>query len=270
MKNITIWYRDSCLEHHKNELQAIQSQPWKIVNSRILIEPKELVVSRYSCLPYFDEQYQDVILLGSHLINTYKQHKYVADIRNYYLDLETVTPKTWFNLDDIDEEGPFVLKGSTNSRKGSWKTKMFAKDLEQAKDIHWELLQDPLFQDSKQDIVIRKFVNFHKYFDGINGMPVTKEFRFFLYKENILANGFYWSNYADEFEEIPTVNEAGIKLVKEVAKIVSKNINFYVIDIGQLESGEWIVVELNDAMMAGLSCCDPFELYLNLYNVLKD
>ncbi|MEH2086851.1 ATP-grasp domain-containing protein [Nostoc sp.] len=41
---------------------------------------------------------------------------------------------------------------------------------------------------------------------------------------------------------------------------------YIAIDIGQLESGEWIVIETADAQFAGLSHIPPLELW----NKLKD
>lgn len=268
MSNI-IWYRHSCLEFHRGEFEAIQNN-FKSVVSRVKIKPSDFVIGRYSCLPYYEEQALDIDLLGAKLINSYSEHRYVADISAYYPDIEAFTPKTWFSMDEIEGDGPFVLKGSTNSRKGSWRTKMFAKDRRTAADVYWELVNDPLIQDSKQSVVIRQFVEFYKYFDGINGMPVTKEFRFFMYKKAVLSSGFYWQSYEDDMDEIPDSNEVPKEFIDKVAEIVSKRINFYVIDVGQLKSGEWVVVELNDAQMAGLSCNDPNILYSNLKRELEN
>ncbi len=261
-----IWYRDSCLENHKNELEAMKKH-FKCVNSRVKIRSNDLVISRYSCLPYYKEQAYDIDLIGAKLINSYQEHRYVADLSAYYPDLEDITPKTWFSMDEIEGDGPFVLKGETNSRKGRWRTHMYAKDRRAAADVYWELTNDPLFQDTKQRICIRQFVNFHKYYDSINGMPITKEFRFFMYKNKVLSSAYYWSDHLDD---PPRADEVPEEFVQDVARRIGDKIKFYVIDIGQLESGEWVVVELNDAQMSGLSENDPNVLYSNLVKALKD
>jgi hypothetical protein len=255
-----IWYRDFCVEHHRNELEAMHRY-FKCVDSRIKIHPGDFVISRYSCLPYYEEQAYDIDLIGAKLINSYKQHQYVANLSSYYCELEGLTPKTWFSMDEIEGDGPFVLKGDVNSRKARWKSHMYAKDRKTAANVYWELINDPLFQDSKQRICIRQFVNIHKYHDGINGMPITKEFRFFMYKNKVLSSAYYWSDHLDN---PPSADEVPVEFVQEVAKRIDGRVNFYIIDIGQLESGEWIVVELNDAQMGGLSDNDPNVLYANL------
>ncbi|KKN67686.1 hypothetical protein LCGC14_0459450 [marine sediment metagenome] len=68
----------------------------------------------------------------------------------------------------------------------------------------------------------------------------------------------------EEADEVPD------EFIQEVVRRINGRINFYVIDVGQLESGEWIVVELNDSQMAGLSENNPNVLYANLAKVLKD
>lgn len=40
-------------------------------------------------------------------------------------------------------------------------------------------------------------------------------------------------------------------------------------DIAQKEDGGWVVVELNDGSMSGLSCIDPDELYNNLLKEIQ-
>lgn len=98
--------------------------------SRVDIQPNDLVIGRYSVLPYYQELERDVEKLGAKLINSYKQHRYVADINNWYGDLIDFTPKTWMRPADVphNEKGSFVLKGETNSKKFLWHTHMFAKD----------------------------------------------------------------------------------------------------------------------------------------------
>ena len=79
----------------------------------------QVVIPRYSALPYYQELEYDMTSCGLSLINTYAQHRYVADLQNWYYDFEDLTPKTWFRASDVPstEEGPFILKGATNSRK---------------------------------------------------------------------------------------------------------------------------------------------------------
>jgi hypothetical protein len=145
---------------------------------------------------------------------------------------------------------------------------MFAKNKTEAIQVHSRLCSDSLI--SEQKIYIREYVPLVTYFEGIGGLPITKEFRFFVYKNKVVSSGFYWQNYADEFESVPSPAEVPSAFLDKVISIVSPNINFFVVDIAQTQSWEWIVIELNSGCQSGLSCIDPEDLYSNLAKVIKE
>lgn len=268
MQNYVIWYRSSQMDD--NELIAAKKY-FTCVDSRVKIQPGDLVISRYSVLPYFKEQEYDIeYCIGAKLINSFKEHNYIADLRNWYEDLSDLTPQTWFRIEDVPSDtGPFVLKGSTNSRKQRWKTHMFAIDKKAANEIYWELCNDPLICDSGQNVYIRKYEPLVKLIDGIGGIPISKEFRCFVVFGEVISKGFYWHNYADDLDEIPSVDEIPQEFLDTVIERVGSKSNFYTIDVAQKQNGDWIVVELNSGPMAGLPCNDPDELYKNLKEVLN-
>lgn len=243
----------------------------------------KLVIPRYSALPYYNELEADVALLGGELINMYAQHRYVADLKNWYADFEDLTPKTWFRVEDVprDEIGPFVLKGATNSRKHLWKTHMFAKDRSDIARVMDRLLDDPLI--SEQGIYVRQFEEFETYGTGINGLPITDEWRYFILDGKVLARGFYWSDQVDPdsigfrrapildgFERQPrddsTLYYAREAFVRtQICPRLKDKIRFAVADVALNKQGRFRLVELNDGTMSGLSCVDPDDLYLELF-----
>ncbi len=115
-----------------------------LTENRTAIWPDDLVIARYSALPFYRELEADLAHIGAKLINSYHQHMYVADMRNWAEDLREVTPQTWYRLEDIpsSEVGPFVVKGQTNSRKADWNTLMYAADRAAAADVVWRLSKD--------------------------------------------------------------------------------------------------------------------------------
>lgn len=250
--------------------EKIAARTWfKTIIQRTQIEKGDLVIPRYSALPFFNELVNDVQYLGGKVINDVRQHRFIADLENWYAVLSDLTPKTWFRLEDIpvEENGPFVLKGETNSKKHQWTTQMYAPNRKEAFRVYWELSNDGLIAD--QNVYIRKFVKLKKFLDGVNGMPVTNEWRTFVLYGEVLASGYYWSNYWDDLEEKPQMDEGAKTLLQTVISRVGCDSNFYVIDIGQLEDGSWVVIELNDGMMSGLSMIDPDELYKKMGQVLR-
>lgn len=240
----------------------------RTARGEILVNVPEqpLVVARYSALPYYKELETDVELLGGKLINSYREHRYVADLQNWYADFESITPKTWFTPSDVpmEEEGAFVLKGETNSRKQKWETHMYAPTRADVGRVLANLSADPLIG-ADQSIYVREYCPLVCYGSSINGLPISREFRFFILDGEILASGFYWSEHVDHIVEkfgALEVNEPPTQWAREhiALRLVGK-IRFAVADVAQMNSGEWVLIELNDGQQSGLSCVDPEILY---------
>lgn len=267
--NPVILYRGGRDTMDADELEAAKAH-FTCVDSRMRIREGDLVIGRYSVLPFYRELEDDLTHIGARLINSFEQHLYVADLQNWVADLWDLTPPTWSNLADIPDEGPFVLKGATNSKKSQWKTHMFAQNKAEACEVFDRLCEDSLI--SQQEIYIRQFVPLVTYFKDIVGRPVTKEFRFFVYNGNVLCGGYYWSNHADAFESlggVPQTQEVPEDFLDKVTSIIGRKVAFYALDVAQTEKGDWTVIELNDGQMSGLSMNDPKGLYGNLAEYLK-
>lgn len=243
------------------------------VDLRSKVPENSLVIGRYSVLPFYKELEEDLLQNGSQLINSYRQHRYIADLSSWYGDFCDITPKTWFNLHEIPNNGPFILKGETNSRKFSWKTHMFAENKVQAGEVHSRLLNDSMI--GTQNIVIRQYVPLKTFDYDFSGLPITEEYRFFILNGKVISGAYYWSSYYDDLiqkgEDI-NPNNVPKEFIDDVIERVGGNSNFYVVDIARTKepynplynihgNGNWIVVELNDGQMSGLSMNDPDNLY---------
>lgn len=263
MSNPTVYFRMTDYGDEP-ELEACKRH-FNTVSRRTLVPPNSIIIPRYSVLPFAKELEEDIKNMGSILINTTSQHNYVANLRNWYEDLKDFTPKTWFTLFEAGQHyrGPYVLKGETNSKKFSWNTHMYAKDFAAAGDVLSRLMEDGLI--GTQSIVTREYVPLRNYGVMPSGIPISHEFRCFFYKDRLLSKGFYWSN-----EDIEPEDNVPITFLTEIATRVSPNINFWVADVAQTEKGDWIVVELNDGCMSGLSRNDPDILYGNLKRQLEE
>ena len=252
----------------------IAKKYFSCVDSRMLLKDN-LVIARFSALPFYLEQETDFTYVGCKMINTYEQHRYIADLGNWYMDLHEFTPDTWSELHIIPEIGPFILKGETNSKKFLWNTQMFAKDKRSAIEVHSRLLEDSMLQ--YQKIYIRRYVPLEVLSSGLQGLPITREYRFFVYKKTILSGGFYWSSHSDDIksegidinpDEVPREFLNAI-IDKIQATELSEPPAYYVIDVAKTAAGEWILIELNDGAMSGLSDNDPEVLYSNLKRALE-
>lgn len=231
-----------------------------VFDSRMKASAGDLVIARYSALPFYKELSEDLASKGAVLINTLHQHNFIADLTRWYSVLFELTPKTWYKLDSLPEKGgPYILKGVTNSKKQLWHTHMFAIDKTAAIRVHSRLCEDGLIGD--QQIIIRQYVPLVTYGHGIGGVPITKEFRFFVVCGKIMCGGFYWSSNIDQVPEVPLVSEVPLNFLKKVVYRIGNSANFYSLDVAQTASGDWIVIEINDGQMSGLSENQPLEFY---------
>jgi hypothetical protein len=260
--NPLMLFRASLAEH--GEMQ-IAKKYFNVVESRMFCS-NQLVVGRYSVLPFYGELENDLRICGGKLINSYEQHQWIANF-GYYTQLKDYTFESWFD-DDIYEckhPGPFVVKGKTNSKKMKWDTHMFAKDRDRALEIASDLFDDPLI--SSQGIVYRKYEPLRRLGTGLSGLPFTNEWRLFYYGKKLLSHGFYWT-MADERpgEALPL---KAFDFAQKVVDIASQYVNFFVVDIAEKADGSWVMVELNDGQMSGLSENNADVLYQNLKLALE-
>lgn len=256
-----IYYRESLTPGE--ERSAIEASfPGR--NSSLLgVFRDSVVIGRYTVLPFYRDIERELALNGCTLINSHNEHLYIANFE-WYHDVEDLTPKTWFRLEDVPKDGgPFVLKGCTNSRKHNWNTHMYAENFKEAIAVASRLKTDSLI--GEQDVLIREFVKLRVLEEGINGLPFSNEWRFFFLGEEMLANGFYWAIS----EHTGTLTEKGLRFAHEVASLVAPRVPFFCIDIAETENGDWVLIEVNDGQMSGLSGCDPMDLYSNLTSALN-
>lgn len=265
----TILFRGSDLDSEIERLTA--SKYFNVVESRTQCKDS-LVIGRYSVLPYYHELNNDLKHNNCKLINDFEQFDYVAGMY-YYDDIRNYTFPTWFkSVGDIphDREGPFIVKGRTNSRKQDWKTLMYAKDREAAIRIQCELLKDPFI--GPQGLVFRQYVPLMKLGESdITGQPYVNEWRFFFYKNLPLVSSFYWTLADENVIKKASLSKEGIDLALFVANILKDHTNFFCLDIAQKEDGGWIVVEVNDGQMAGLPTVEMADdFYYNLDKAIRE
>jgi len=77
MTKAIIYYRDDYDWQQESEAAF---HYFGAVSNRVLIPYNHIVIPRFSALPFYKELEWDVEFLESTLINSYKQHQYVADL----------------------------------------------------------------------------------------------------------------------------------------------------------------------------------------------
>lgn len=268
MNNIAVLFRDYRDGSADVEIPAIRKHfpVYELVNDPNLLN--KTVIGRFSVLPFYREVQEELKLCGSKLINSYSEHRFVADISNWCEILKDLTPRTWFDLSTLPDDISFVVKGETNSKKFLWDTHMFAKDKKEAVEVYLRLMEDSMI--SQQRIVFREYVPLRKLDDGLRGLPISEEYRFFVLNGKVVSGAFYWSSYSELLEQYSDLGPEQVpqSFIDKILYLVSPHIPFFVMDIGRTASGNWIVIELNDAQMSGLSENNPDVLWKNIKRVM--
>jgi hypothetical protein len=251
-------FRQSLAE--PNEL-SIASKYFDVTKYRTACKD-ELVIPRYSALPYYDELEHDLKSLNCTLLNTHKMHKWIADFE-YYNILKKYTPESWTenNFHECQYQGPFVVKGKTNSKKFEWNSSMFANTKKDAIEVAHKLWNDSYI--GSQEIIFRKYIPLKTYEIGLNGLPFSNEWRFFFLHKQMLSYGYYWSCADLDFNKLRPPSGC-LGFAQKIANIVSNYVIFFVLDVAQTENDELILIEINDGQMSGLSENNPDTLYHNL------
>lgn len=253
-----------------DEPERARESGFEVVPNRTQVPPGRVVLGRYSVLPYYRELEDDLRFGGSKMMQSFRQHRYVADLGNWVAHLDELTPATWNRLEDIppSEPGPFVVKGATNSRKDRWRTHMFAQDRAALRGV-WQRAEEDTFLE-QQGLYVRRFEPLRVFLEGPSGQPITHEWRVFVIAGQIVDAGFYWQNYEEETraERAHELPGAARKLVEEVIRRVGDNAFFYTVDVAERAGGGWVVIELNDGQMAGLSAIPAARFYPRLAEIL--
>lgn len=255
-----ILFRRSLADDGELEIAA---KYFHVVEQRSKLPPNTTVIGRYSVLPYYEEV-EDDLPNNSFLVNSYKEHKWIADF-SYYYALAEYTPLTWFGLREFSScnyDGPFIIKGATNSKKWNWLEHMYAVDKKDAIKKACLLMDDTYI--GNQEIIFRQYIPLKTYEIGINGLPFTNEWRFFCYGSTILSYGYYWDCASEETIAKADIDKNGINFAKNLARLVMPYVHFYTLDIAQTLDGRWILIEVNDGQMSGLSLNSADTLYKNL------
>ncbi len=258
----TILFRSDGSPEFEEEAR-IASEYFPVERQRSKVPQGECVIGRYSVLPFYRELEEDLFATGSWLINSHAQHQWIANF-DWYESLREFTPRTWREHDfHMAPEGPYVVKGATNSRKYSWNTHMFAADKSAALEVASRLASDSMI--GEQGLVYRQYVPLETFEVGINGLPFTNEWRCFFLGSKLVAAGYYWSSADDSIiQQNKTPPPDMLAFAKRAAFVACHHANFFVLDIARTESGEWILIEVNDGQMSGLSEIPPRELYRGL------
>lgn len=260
-------YRDCLLDDDEGEFEAAQ-KVWGegLYRFRSQIPEDETVIARYSVWPFYGEVEEELSLKGCELIHSLDVYNRIREM-DWYHHLSDLTPRTWFDegYATVPEcEHGWICKGRTHSRKWRWDEMMRAETREELESVLNRLNMDGQIRD--QGTVIREYVPLKKIGEGINGLPLADEWRCFFWGSELLSAGFYWA-IAEDAQQTGGLPGGAREVAEEAAELFEDacfETPFVVIDVARTEEGDWIVIELNDGQMSGLSTIDPESFYRTL------
>jgi hypothetical protein len=190
------------------------------------------------------------------LLNSPEEHLRVQEFDKSYPFIQGLTPEsvTVTSPDEcnnaIERLGlPVFVKGAIQSRKArGWKA-CTADNLPDIKRLVESYLS--LEGRSRGRVILRKLVRLKHVQSSPQGFPFGREYRVFLHNNKVLGFGYYWEGD----DPLMNLSSEEQSTVLSLAIQASTNLNtpYVAIDIGQLESDEWIVIESGDAQFAGVS-----------------
>lgn len=202
------------------------------------------------------------------LLNTPDEHLRVQEFDRLYPYIQEITPES-IVLTQADQAAaaiaqlglPIFVKGTVQSRKSrGWKACVAESEEELARLTDAYLT---LTGRTRGRVIARKLVRLRHVQSSPQGFPFGREYRVFLYRNDILAWGYYWEG-KDPLEELTQEEQSAVlQMAQEASHRVG--VPFVAVDIGQLENGDWIVIEMGDGQFAGVSKIPM----LHLWNAIK-
>jgi hypothetical protein len=211
--------------------------------------------------------YEAAAAKGVRLINTPAQYQTAMEFDKFYSLLGDLTPESMV-LSSADELAtveqrlgfPVFAKGAVKSNKDQgWAACVANNDAELAAIAASLLARE---RRSRGKIIVRRLVRFRNIATDKQSFPIGREYRVFAYRDEVLVYGFYWDEYRDSVPLSPADDAAIRALSIEAARRIGTP--FIAADIGQLEDGRWIVIEVSDGQFAGLSHVTVMELWSKL------
>lgn len=155
---------------------------------------------------------------------------------------------------------PVFVKGTVQSLKSKGVEACVAKDARELQGIVSRVLKNR--RKSLGRVIVRKLMKLRHGRVGPGGFPLGREYRVFVYRGQVLAMGYYWEGN-DDLAGLSGLERAA---VTDLALEVSRRLEvpYVAVDVGQLETGEWRVIEVGDAQFSGLSQAPIHTLWAGL------
>lgn len=186
---------------------------------------------------FYPSLYDAALRKGIRLINSPDLSSAAMEFPRFYPLIQDLTPKSIVLNSEVDcalVAGalgfPVFVKGLIKSRKEKgWKA-CIASSVQELRDA----------VSAGSPVIARQIAKLRPCPDSRSDFPASREYRVFLFNAQVLGSGFYWGGL-DPYGELTAGEHDAMKVIaEEAARRISCPL--MAVDVGQLESGEWIVI----------------------------
>lgn len=205
----------------------------------------------------YSDFYNQLEERGIILINTPKEYERYHLLPGWYKEFENETANSVWTVGNCMQdvfyiskelEGSYIVKDYVKSRKHEWHDACFIENVRDQAAVNRVVgnFIERQGADLVGGIVLRKYENlrqnsFHKQ----SKMPLSEEYRVFVYAGKILAVDNYWSGASDI-----KFSAQEYRWIESIASRVKSN--FVTVDLARKEDGTLIIMEFGDGQVSGL------------------
>ncbi len=201
---------------------------------------------------------------GVALVNDPEAHLDVFEFDRAYARLADLTARTVVvtRVEEVAaavaEVGlPAFLKGALLSRKHSGWAACVANTEAEAQALATGLLRRRYL--ARGRVLVRELLPLRRFTVPASDFPIGREYRVFLLYGAVVGHGYYWP-YLGEWAALAAEEEAAMLGVARAAAGRLRT-PLVAVDVGQLEGGQWVVIEVGDPQFSGLSFIEPRGLW---------
>lgn len=210
---------------------------------------------------------------GMKLLIHEAEHLRCSTIEKWYPSLKEKTPFTivYDELPPIDEllkdfSFPVFIKGNRQTNRHK-KSQCIIEDAEAYERLCLEWEKDPVLH--WQKVAVREYVPLLTVDDVSfpDQVPISYEFRFFYFEGKCMGYGPYWY-MGHTYTMLPEDIAPALELADWAAERLM--VSFPAIDLAKTASGEWIIIEVNDAQESGFVGLNPIPLWKNTIDAMQE
>lgn len=212
---------------------------------------------------------------GIILINSPEEYEKYHMLPDCYDDFKDDTAKSvWENQGTVESalrmvrglEGPYIVKDFVKSRKHEWYDACYINNI--ADKTNAEKIIRNFVERQGSDlvggVVLRQFEKLNPIgFYEKSGMPISEEYRVFVFAGKILIIDDYWQTD----KKVSFSDKERRWIEASVRKMKS---NFVTMDLARREDGGLIIMELGDGQVSGLHQIKPADFYQAFTRIFSD